>query len=153
MFYQEVIHAVLLFEEETCFFLEEMINNLEGGHRGLLRQVTGNTSKRQRDRTRRNAAAASLLKEAGTQKLGTYIGKHQATVAEWVALRLILGVCDRETGYEGGGSLHEPWWRKMTARKQLIVMSEEILVVARDHRWEYGRGGEGRECGDLADYD
>ena len=44
----------------------------------------------------------SLLKEVGTRTLGTCIDKRHATVAKWVALRPILEVCDRETGYEGG---------------------------------------------------
>ena len=40
-------------------------------------------------------AIARVLKEAGTQALGTYIDKRQATVAEWVALMKILDICDR----------------------------------------------------------
>ena len=38
-------------------------------------------------------------------------------MAEWVELRQILEVCDRETGYEGGGRRQEPWWRKTADRK------------------------------------
>ena len=47
-------------------------------------------------------------------------------MAEWVALRPILEVCDRETGYEGGGRLREPWWRQMAVRKQLSATLKKI---------------------------
>ena len=72
---------------------------------GFLIQVTCKTSKQQRDSNWRIAAAASVLKEAGTQTLGTYIVKPHAKVAEWLVLMTILEVCDRGTGYEGGGRL------------------------------------------------
>ena len=48
--------------------------------------------------TCRDATEVSLLKEDGTQTLETYIDKGKVTVAEWVALRPIIEVCDRDTG-------------------------------------------------------
>ena len=48
-------------------------------------------------------AAETVLEKAVNQPLETYIERRQAIVAEWVALRPILEVCDIETGYEGGG--------------------------------------------------
>ena len=58
-----------------------------------------------------------INKGAGTQTLGTYIDRRQATVAEWVALRPILDIYDRDKVYEGGGRHHEPWRRQTAARK------------------------------------
>ena len=49
-------------------------------------------------------AADTVIEKAGTQILGTYIDRRQATVAEWVASLPILEVCERETGYKGGGA-------------------------------------------------
>ena len=69
---------------------------------GFLRQVIEKTEKRQGGGTWRSAAAESVLKDAGTHILRAYIDKQQVTVVEWVLLRLILEVCNRETGYEGG---------------------------------------------------
>ena len=71
---------------------------------------------------------------------------------DWVALRLILEVCDRETGYEGGGRRRETWWQERADRKQLIETLEEILVAARAQRRESGRHGEVGEGGEVADY-
>ena len=109
MFYRAVVHAVLIFGEETWILLAAMSRKTEGMHLGFFRQVTGKKDKCQRGKTWRSAAAAKVLKESGTQTLGEYIDKRQATVTEWVLLRPILDTCDMETGYERGGRRHEPW--------------------------------------------
>ena len=72
-----------------------MSRKMEEVYVDFLMQVTGQKAKCQRDRTWRSVAAARILKEAGTQTLGKYINKLQTTVAEWVALRLILDIFDR----------------------------------------------------------
>ena len=64
-------------------------------------------------------------------------------MAEWVALRPMLEVCDRDTGCEGGGRSRELWWRKTVARKQMSAMLKEISMAARERRWKYGRRGRG----------
>ena len=94
---------------------------------GLLRQVTGQKAKRQRYKTWRGASSSRVLKDAGNQTLGTYIDKRQATVVYWVVLRLILNICNRETGYEGGGRRRDTWWRQTPDRKQLSAALEDIL--------------------------
>ena len=49
----------------------------------------------------------------------TYIGRRQATVAQWVALRPLFEVCAREKGYEGGGNRREDLWRQEVIEKRL----------------------------------
>ena len=48
-------------------------------------------------------AEEKFFKKAVTQYLGAHIGKQQATVVEWVSLRPIMEVNNKETGYEGRG--------------------------------------------------
>ena len=60
---------------ETWVLSEAMSEKLEGLHMGFIIQVTVKVVKRQRKGTCRNAVAARLLKEAGTQTLGEYIDK------------------------------------------------------------------------------
>ena len=60
-----------------------------------------------------------MIQEAGTQLLQTYIGRMQEAVEEWIALRTILEVCAKETGYEGRRRHQDPWWRQMTAKKHM----------------------------------
>ena len=54
-------------------------------------------------------AEETVLEKSVTQPLGNYIDRMQVTVAEWLALRPISEVCDKETGYERGGRRREPW--------------------------------------------
>ena len=49
-------------------------------------------------------------------------------------LQPIFGVCARETGYEGGGRLREPWWQQAAAEKQMRDTVEEILAAARERQ-------------------
>ena len=60
--------------------------------------MTGQKEKLQKDGTWRSESAENVLKKAGTQTLGAYIYRRHETVAEWVELRTILEICDRETG-------------------------------------------------------
>ena len=49
-----------------------------------------------------------MLQAEGTKPLREYIDKRQAAVVEWVVLRPIFEICEKETGYEGGGKLRKP---------------------------------------------
>ena len=77
-----------------------MSRKLEGVNVGFLRQVMGQKTNRQRYGTWRSAIAARVLKEAGTQTMGTYIEKWQVIVVEWVLLRSILKIFNIITGYQ-----------------------------------------------------
>ena len=72
-----------------------MSRKLEGVHVGFLQRIKRQRVVQQKDGTWRQVAAGTVIEKAGTQPLGTYIDRRQATVAEWVALRPILEVCDR----------------------------------------------------------
>ena len=96
--------------------------------------------------------AESVIKEAGTQTLGTYSDKWQEKVVEWVALSLILEVFDMDMGYEGRGRRCEPWWWKPAAWKHLRSTLEEIPAAERARQHESGRRGEGRGGGEVTEY-
>ena len=75
-------------------------------------------------------------------------------MAEWVALRPILEVCDTDKVFKGGGRRREQWWRQTLTRKQLSAMLKEISSASRERCWIYvrcGRGGGNREAADLED--
>ena len=52
-----------------------------------------------------------MLQVTGTKPLWEYINKRQVAVAEWVTLRKILEVYEKEAGYKGWGRLRDPLWR------------------------------------------
>ena len=103
-----------------------MNKTMEGVHVGFLLKVTGKTSNRQWDRTWSRAAAGSVLKEVGTQTLGTYIDRQKKPMTEWVKLIPIYGVYNMDTGYKVLGRRREPWWQQTAARKQLRATLVEI---------------------------
>ena len=70
---------------------------------GFLRQVLRLKAKSLTDGSWHKAALDIVLQGAGTQPILTYIGRRQATVAEWVALRPNFELGAKETGYKGGG--------------------------------------------------
>ena len=86
------------FRAETWVLSETMSRKLEGVHVGFLRQITGQRVEIRDDGTWPQVAADKFLEKAGTQYLGDYIERRQESVTEWVALRTILEVCDREIG-------------------------------------------------------
>ena len=76
---------------------------------GFSKACDGKDNKATVGRELEEGGSGSVLKNTGTQKLGTYIEKQQNKVSEWIVLRLIYEVCDRETGYKVGGRRREPW--------------------------------------------
>ena len=80
-----------------------MYRKLEGVHVGFLRRITRQRAVQNKDGTKRQVAADTVLDKAGNQPLRTYIVSRQATKGEWMALCHILEVCDREKNYKGVG--------------------------------------------------
>ena len=81
--------------------------------------ITGKRAMWLRDGTWDTPGAEVVQEAAGTQSARTYIDRRQATLDQWVALHPLFGVCTRETGYEGGGSRMDLWWRQEATEKKL----------------------------------
>ena len=103
IFYRAVVQAVLIFGSETWMLLVAIEKRPEGFHMVFHQKVTGKTACLQWDGKWKRKGEASFLRETGPQNLGEYIYCKQTTVAEWVTLRPIYEVCEKETGYDGGG--------------------------------------------------
>ena len=134
-------------------FVGGYVQESGGVHVGFLRNITGQRAVRQKEGTWRQVAEDRVLEKAGTQSLGAYIDRRQATVAEWVILYPMLEVCNRQTGYKGGGRLRDPWWRQTAAIKQLSATLKCILAAEMEQRWKSGRRGGGGGNRDADDSD
>ena len=75
-----------------------------------------------------------MIQAAGTKPLREYINKSQVMVVELVYLWPIFEVSAKETGYEGGGKLREPWSRQAAAEQKLEATLKNILSAAREQR-------------------
>ena len=86
IFYRAVSQAILLYGSETWVLSSEMDNKLEGLNTDFLRHITGNRERQIVDRTQDTPGAGVMKDMVETQSEMTYIGRKQATVAQWVAL-------------------------------------------------------------------
>ena len=96
----------------------------------------GKTARRQWDGIWKKEGALIYLKETGMNTLGDYINRWQTTVVEWVALRPIYEVFEKEMGYNGEGRRGDLWWRQTVPRAQLRATIEIIFTAARARRQE-----------------
>ena len=69
-----------------------MMRMVESNHVGFLRQMTGEWAIQQADGSWETPAAEEVLQTVGMQSAVTYIGRRQAKVLQWVALRPIVEV-------------------------------------------------------------
>ena len=76
-----------------------MERKVEGTNTGFLQQITRNLARWLGDAIWETFGATGVQEAAGTQSVMNYIGRHQATVSQWVALYQLFEVCARETGY------------------------------------------------------
>ena len=99
--------------------IEVMLQKLKGFHISFLRQVTGMKGRRLGDETWRHEEAEKVLQAAGTKHIWGYINRRQATVAEWVVLRPIFEVFEKEIRYEGGGRLRNHWYHQTASEQKM----------------------------------
>ena len=125
---------------------------MEGIHTGFLRHIMGKQARRRRYVTWETPGAEGVREATWTQLARIYIGRRQASMAKWVALRPLFEMCARETWYEGVGCRREacrhkmhqrnkfgpPWkyWGRLRGRGALGRMSR-----SRNRRREGGRVG------------
>ena len=102
-----------------------MEKRTEGVHTEFLQMITGKRAKQLGDGTWKTQGAEGIQEAVGTHSDSIYIEQRKATVAQWVALRPLFEVCERKTGYEGGGWRRKVWWRQEATEKQLRVTLEE----------------------------
>ena len=96
-----------------------MDKKVEVSHMAFLRHIMGMQAQQIVDETWDTSGAGVVREAVGTQSEMIYIGRQQATVAQWVALQPIFELCVGEKGYEGGRSRREPWWRQEATEKRL----------------------------------
>ena len=96
-----------------------MAKRLEGTHTEFLQLITGKRARRFGDGTWENPGLEGVQEASGIQSERIYIEQRQATVAQWVAQRLLVEVCARETWYKGAGRRVVACSRQEATEKQL----------------------------------
>ena len=100
-FYTAVTQAVLLFGAETWVLTPRMEKSLDSFQSRFARKITGRKPRRQKDRSWEYPPLAETTREAGMVRIRTYITRRQNTVAQYIATRTILDLCEQATQQPG----------------------------------------------------
>ena len=93
-FYTAVTQQVLLFGEESWVLTWKMESALDAFQGRVARRLTGRQPLRGRYGKWFYPSLAGALKEAGVVRVRTSILRRQNTVAQFIATRPILGLCE-----------------------------------------------------------
>ena len=108
-FYKAVAQAVLLFGEETWVLTQRMENALDIFQSRFARRITGKQPRRKTDGSWDYPPLAEALGEEGLEGMRKSITRRQNTVAQYIATRPILDLCDQATR-RPGARVYRPWW-------------------------------------------
>ena len=93
-FYTDVTQQFLLFRAETWVLTRKMESSLDAFQGRVARRLTGRQPRRGRDEQWFYPSLAGAMKEAGVVQIRTLILRRQNKVAQFIATRPILGLCE-----------------------------------------------------------
>ena len=108
-YYIAVTQQVLLFGAETWVLTKRMEAALDAFQGRVARRLTGRMPRRGRDGKWLYLPLVGATKEAGIVIARTSVLRRQNTVAQFVAMRPILGICEG-TEWRGGAWVPQRWW-------------------------------------------
>ena len=100
-FFKGVVQQVLLFGAETWVVTPRMEQALSGFLHGAARRLTGRQAWRGRNGAWQYPSLEGAMREAGLTEIRKSIANRQNTVAQYIATRPLLGLC--EGGQSEGG--------------------------------------------------
>ena len=109
--YIAVTQQVPLFGAETCILTKRMEAALDAFQGRVARRLTGRMQRRGRDGKWLYLPLAGATKEAGIVRARTSVLRRQNRVAQFVATRPILGLCEG-TERRGGTWVPQRWWEQ-----------------------------------------
>ena len=110
-FYIAVTQQVLLFGAETWFLTKKMESVLDAFQGRVARRLTGIQPRHGRDGQWFYPSLAGATKEAGIVRIRTSILRRQNTVAQFIAMRPILDLCEGAVR-RPGAQVPRRWWEQ-----------------------------------------
>ena len=104
MFYIAMTQQVLLFGAESWVLTGKMEAALDAFQGRVARRLTGRIPRRGRDGKWKYLLLAGTIKDAGIVRVRTLVLQRQNTVAQFVAMRPILALCEGTERQGGHGS-------------------------------------------------
>ena len=110
-FYTAVTQQLLLFGAETWVLTRKIDSALDAFQGRVARRLTGRQPRLGRDGKWFYPSLAGALKEAGVVRVRTSILRRQNTVAQFIATRPILGLCEVAERRKGT-RVPRRWWEQ-----------------------------------------
>ena len=110
-FYTAVTQQVFLFGAESWVLTKNMESALDAFQSRVARRLTGRPTRRGRDREWFYPSLVGVLKEAEVVRARTSILRRQNTVAQFIATRPILGLCE-VAERRRGTRVPQRWWEQ-----------------------------------------
>ena len=110
-FFKGVVQQVLLFGAETWVVTPSMERALSGFLHGAARRLTGRQARRGRKGTWQYPSLEGAMRETGLTDIGKSIANRQNTVAQYVATRPLLDLCEEARAREGT-RVPLRWWNQ-----------------------------------------
>ena len=110
-FYIAVTQEVLLSGSETWVLMARMEKALDSFQSRVARKITGRQPWRRKDGSWVYPMLAGVMKETGMVGIRTSILRRQNTVAQFIATRPILDLCEQATRRPGAG-VSWRWWEQ-----------------------------------------
>ena len=135
MFFKAVVQAVLIFGSETWVMTPRMGHALGSFQNVFAWQITGRQPRRREGEGWIYPPLAAAMKETGWEEIGVYIRNRLNTVAQYIATRSIMDLCER-TVRRLGGWIARRWWEQEGIN---IAGEREQTEAAADREEERGK--------------
>jgi hypothetical protein len=111
MFYKAIVQTVLLFSSETWVVTPTLLQQLESFHHAVARRISGKRATLDvRTGVWKWPPIEEALALAGILPIAEYIRVRQDTIAEYVATRPIMDMCNLALKRRGNPSSRTYWW-------------------------------------------
>ncbi len=130
MFYKAIVQTVLLFSSETWVVTPTLLQQLESFHHAAVRQIAGKRATLDvRTGVWKWPPLDGAMALAGVKPIAEYIRVRQATIAQYVATRPIMDMCNLACSRRGDTSTRTYWWTQSGVYEALQaegVLREEL---------------------------
>ena len=110
-FYTAVAQTVLLFGAETWVLTPRMEKALDSLQSRVARNITGRQPRRQKNGSCKYPPLVGAMREAGMVGIRTSITRRQNMVAQYIATRPIIDLCEQATQRSVAG-VSWRWWKQ-----------------------------------------
>ena len=108
-FFKAVVQQVLLFGAETWVVTPKMERALSAFLHGAVRRLTGRQARREKDGEWHYPSLEGAMKEVGLTDTRTSILRRQKMVAQYIATRPLLDLCEGARAREGAKVPQRLW--------------------------------------------